>query len=91
MDITLHGAAKQLIQRLVAQGVYPNAESAVNSLLLRTAVLIPSTNGTSLRLPNLPVAFDEQFDIPDFPRTGKPQVVEVRLSTLPRLPDRVFD
>ena len=32
MVITLQGTAEQLIQRLVAQGAFPSAESAVSSL-----------------------------------------------------------
>ena len=75
MDITLHGTAKQLIQRLVAQGAFPSAESAVNSLLLRSAELFPGISGISLRLPDEPFAFDEQFDITNFPHRGESQRV----------------
>lgn len=91
MDITLHGAAKQLIQRLVAQGTFPSAETAVNSLLMRSAELFPGISGISSGLPDEPVAIDEQNDIPHFPRYGPSTVIEPRLSTLPRLPDPIFD
>jgi hypothetical protein len=91
MVITLQGTAEQLIQRLVAQGAFPSAESAVSSLLLRSAVMFPTIGENSSRLPDEPVAFDEQFDIPDFPHGGEAKVVESRLATLPRLPDPIFD
>ncbi len=89
--ITLHGNAEQLIQRLVAQGTFPSAESAVSSLLLRSAVMFPTIGGDSSHLPDEPVAFDEQFDIPDFPHSGEAKVVEARFATLPRLPDPISD
>jgi hypothetical protein len=91
MVITLQGTAEQLIQRLVAQGAFPSAESAVSSLLLRSAVMFPTIGENSSRLPDEPVAFDEQFDIPDFPHSGEAKVVEARLANLPRLPDPIFD
>jgi hypothetical protein len=91
MVITLQGTAEQLIQRLVAQGAFPSAESAVSSLLLRSAVMFPTIGEISSRLPDEQVAFDEQFDIPDFPYSGEVKVVKARLATLPRLPDPIFD
>ena len=47
MVITLQGTAEQLIQRLVAQGAFPSAESAVSSLLLRSAVMFPTIGENS--------------------------------------------
>ena len=91
MVINLHGHAEQLIQRLVAQGAFPSAESAVSSLLLRSAMMFPSLIGNSPRLPDEPVAFDEPIDIPDFPHSGESKVVEAHLATLQRLPDPIFD
>jgi hypothetical protein len=91
MDITLHGKAEQLIQRLVQQGSYPNAEAAVSSLILKSVGSRTNDIDRSIRLPDLPVAFDDSFVVPDFPYSSPSVVVKARLVNTPRLPDRIFD
>ncbi len=91
MDITLHGNVEQLIQRLVQQGSYPNAEAAVSSLVLKSLGSLTNDVDRSIRLPDLPVTFDESFVVPDFPYFGPSVVVKASLVNTPRLPDRIFD
>ena len=91
MDITLHGAVEQFIQRMVQQGSFPNAEAAVSSLLMQSAEAFTNEALTLMRLPDPPVAFEEQFEVPDFPYCGDSSIVKPSITTMPRLPDPVFD
>ncbi len=65
MEVTLHGHAEILIKQLVAQGIYPSADSAVNSLVARFA---SRDSGQQLRLPDPIVEADTQSPFPDIPR-----------------------
>jgi hypothetical protein len=91
MEITLHGTVEQLIQRLVQQGSFPNAEAAVSSLLMNSLESLTNDVDKSIRLPDLPVAFDESFVVPDLPYSSPSVVVQARIVNTPRLPDPIFD
>jgi len=91
MDITLQGNVEQLIQRLVQQGSFPSAEAAVSSLIMNSLKSLTNDVDKSIRLPDLPVAFDESFVVPDLPYSSPSVVVQARIANTPRLPDPIFD
>lgn len=91
MDITLQGNVEQLIQRLVQQGSFPSAEAAVSSLIMNSLKSLTNDVDKSIRLPDLPVAFDESFAVPDLPYSSPSVVVQARIVNTPRLPDPIFD
>ena len=91
MDITLQGNVEQLIQRLVQQGSFPSAEAAVSSLIMNSLKSLTNDADKSIRLPDLPVAFDESFVVPDLPYSSPSVVVQARIVNTPRLPDPIFD
>ena len=91
MDITLQGNVEQLIQRLVQQGSFPSAEAAVSSLIMNSLKSLTNDVDKSIRLTDLPVAFDESFVVPDLPYSSPSVVVQARIANTPRLPDPIFD
>lgn len=72
MEVTIDGKAEMIVKKLVELGKFPSADSAVSEVILRT-FWDPDKLLTQSTLPDPPIAFDEQLQVPDFPyRTRHP-------------------
>jgi hypothetical protein len=70
MEVTIHGDAETILKLLIERGEYPNADSAVNSLIVRGYANDSTTIDSPGRVPVPPIAYDEPFYIPAIPRTS---------------------
>jgi|GEM_PF-5459521 len=75
MEVNINGNAEMIVRRLVEIGRFPSADSAVNSVILRTFSDLTSEVVTGGLLPDPPVSFEEEFQIMDIPlRYSEPVV-----------------
>ena len=76
MKVTINGKAEMIVKKLVELGRFPSADSAVNDIILRTFSDLSDKVLATPTLPDPPIAFDEQLQVPDFPyRTRHPVAV----------------
>ena len=67
MEVNIDGNAEIIVRKLVELGRFPSAESAVNSVILRTYSDLTTQFVSQSVLPDPPASFEEDFQIPDFP------------------------
>jgi hypothetical protein len=86
MKVTINGKAEIIVKKLVELGRFPSADSAVNEVILRTFWDLSDQVLAQSTLPDPPIAFDEQFQVPDFPYRVRQPVAVVTVAGH-RLPD----
>ena len=86
MEVTINGNAETIVKKLVELGRFPSADSAVNEVILRTFSNLSEQVLAQSTLPDPPIAFDEQLQVPDFPYRVRQQVGVVAVAGH-RLPD----
>ena len=88
MEVTINGNAETIVKKLVELGRFPSADSAVNEVILRTFSDLSDQVLAESNLPDPPIAFDEQLQVPSFLYRARQPVATVTIAGK-RLPDPV--